>query len=174
MKFKNLLLKVYHWYEAHKQYFSTEGERGLIYLKDTNYTENLDKIEQLISRLESEDRLIKHIDAWPVKFKEFLSYDNPQFDWSNLDEDMFHEKLSHFLFSPMGAKYRIMFKFEGDLVCGEPAPRVLVSCLDFSHVMYESASQWVPAYDRLNMILEEANVTLIDSTEPAAIPIAVR
>ena len=143
-------------------------------MKDTNYTENLDKIEQLISRLESEDRLIKHIDAWPVKFKEFLSYDNPQFDWSSLDEDMFHEKLSHFLFSPMGAKYRIMFKFEGDLVCGEPAPRVLVSCLDFSHVMYESASQWVPAYDRLNMILEEANVTLIDSNEPAAIPIAVR
>ena len=39
---------------------------------------------------------------------------------------------------------------------------------------YESASQWVPAYDKLNSILEEANITMLDSDEPAAIPIAVR
>ena len=40
--------------------------------------------------------------------------------------------------------------------------------------MYESASQWVPAYDRLNLILDETNITMLDSTENAAIPIAVR
>ena len=60
---------MYHWYDAHKTYFSTEGERGLIYLKDTNYTEELARIEELVTRLEQEDGLIKHIDAWPVKFK---------------------------------------------------------------------------------------------------------
>ena len=67
-----------------------------------------------------------------------------------------------------------MFKFGGELECGAPAPRVIISCMEFSHVMYESASQWVPAYDRLNLILDEANITMIDSTENAAIPIAVR
>ena len=91
-----------------------------------------------------------------------------------------------------------MFKFLDDapLECGKPAPPVLVSCMEFSHVMYEtlimmifddhdsvnndndhryeSASQWVPAYDKLNSILEEANITMLDSDEPAAIPIAVR
>ena len=67
-----------------------------------------------------------------------------------------------------------MFKFGGELECGAPAPRVLISCMEFSHVMYESASQWVPAYDRLNLILDQANITMRDSEENAAIPIAVR
>ena len=60
---------MYHWYEAHKTYFSTEGERGLIYLKRTNYTQQLPGIETLVTRLQAETGLIKHIDAWPVKFK---------------------------------------------------------------------------------------------------------
>ena len=64
-----LLYPVYHWYEAHKTYFSTEGERGLIYLKRTNYTLQLPAIETLVTRLQAETGLIKHIDAWPVKFK---------------------------------------------------------------------------------------------------------
>ena len=64
-----MLYPVYHWYEAHKTYFSTEGERGLIYLKRTNYTHQLPGIETLVTRLQAETGLIKHIDAWPVKFK---------------------------------------------------------------------------------------------------------
>ena len=43
---------------------------------------------------------------------------------AGLDAANFQEKLSHFLFSPVGAKYRAMFKFDGELVCGEPAPQV--------------------------------------------------
>ena len=106
--------------------------------------------------------------------QEFLSYDDPDFSWSSLTDSGFQTSLSHFLYSPAGAKYRIMFKFSGELECGLPAPRVLISCMEFSHVMYESASQWVPAYDRLNLILEQANITVRGSDENAAIPIAVR
>ena len=65
---------MYHWYEAHKTYFSTEGERGLIYLKRTNYTQQLPGIETLVTRLQAETGLIKHIDAWPVKFKVTIKY----------------------------------------------------------------------------------------------------
>ena len=128
----------------------------------------------MIHRLQADQNLIRKIDAWPVKFKDFLSYDNPDFEWTELDEDLFHEKLSHFLFSPMGAKYRIMFKFAAPLECGKPAPRVLVTCMEFSHVMYQSASEWIPAYDRTNQILLQSNITVINSDQPAAIPVAVR
>ena len=170
----DLFFLVSKWYEAHKKYFSENGESGLIYLKETNYTENLAAIEKMIHRLEADQHLIRKIDAWPTQFKDFLSYDNPNFDWADLDEDLFHEKLSHFLFSPMGAKYRIMFKFARPLECGKPAPRVLVTCMEFSHVMYQSASEWVPAYDRTNQILLQANISMINSDQPAAIPVAVR
>ena len=162
------------WYEAHKKYFPEDGERGLIYLKETNYTENLQKIEDMISRLAGDKHLIKTIDSWTTKFKDFLSYDDPDFDWADLSEEMFQEKLSHFLFSPLGAKYRIMFKFSSDLECGVAAPRVLLSCIEFSHVMYKSASEWIPAYERTNNILLQSNITILNSEEPAAIPISTR
>ena len=67
-----------------------------------------------------------------------------------------------------------MFKFDGSLECGHPAPKVLVSCWEFAHVMYKSASEWVPAYDKLNLILDNSNITMADSTNSAVIPIAVR
>ena len=71
-------------------------------------------------------------------------------------------------------EYRIMFQFSAELECGEPAPPVLVSSFQFSHVMYQSASEWVPAYDKLHQLLDQSNVTQLGSDDPAAFPIAVR
>ena len=117
-------------------------------LQETNYTENFEKLDDMIANLESEQFVIRSIDSWHVQFKSFLEGDDPNFDWSLLNDTTFHEKLSHFLFAPMGAKYRNMFKFDGTLHCGEPAPPILVSSIDFMHYGFESATQWVPALDK--------------------------
>ena len=79
--------------------------------------------------------------------QKFLRVDDPSFEWASLNETTFHERLAHFLFAPMGAKYRIMIKFDGDLKCGHPAPQILVSSMDFTHIGFASASEWVPALD---------------------------
>jgi hypothetical protein len=44
-------------------------------------------------------------------------------DWSGVPRDWFQEQLAHFLFSPRGAKYKLNFQFQGDLQCGQPAPK---------------------------------------------------
>jgi hypothetical protein len=44
-------------------------------------------------------------------------------DWSVLQHDWFQDQLTHFLFSPRGAKYRLNFQFQDELQCGKPAPR---------------------------------------------------
>jgi len=168
--------EIYGWYLAHKKYFSSDGERGSIFIKETNYTENFEKLDDMIANLESEQFVIRSIDSWHVQFKSFLEGDDPNFEWSLLNDTTFHEKLSHFLFAPMGAKYRNMFKFDGTLHCGEPAPPILVSSIDFMHYGFESATQWVPALDKINYIVDNSNITQLKTGETgtAAFPMAVR
>ena len=50
-----------------------------------------------------------------------------------MKEDVFNERLTQFLFSPNDSRYRNNFKFSGDLICGEPAPPILVSSVKFTH-----------------------------------------
>ena len=50
-----------------------------------------------------------------------------------MEEGDFNERLTQFLFSPNGSRYRNNFKFSGDLVWGEPAPPILVSSVQFTH-----------------------------------------
>ena len=50
-----------------------------------------------------------------------------------MEEDDFNERLTRFLFSPNGSRYRNNFKFSGNLICGEPAPPILVSTVKFTH-----------------------------------------
>ena len=37
-----------------------------------------------------------------------------------------------------GSRYQNNFKFDGDLKCGEPAPPILVSSIEFSHPKFET------------------------------------
>ena len=44
-----------------------------------------------------------------------------------ISENEFNTYLTKFLFTPSGSKYQKMFRFDGDLKCGQPAPPITVS-----------------------------------------------
>ena len=74
-------------------------------------------------------------------------------EWDNLQEEFFMRKLTQFLFSPRGAKYKNQFKFSDSLECGggtdgNNVSKVLVSQINYQHISFQSASEWVPAMDR--------------------------
>ena len=53
-------------------------------------------------------------------------------DIENMDDDLFNKKLTQYLYSPSGGKYRHLFKFKNNtkLACGQTAPKPEVSpCL---------------------------------------------
>ena len=72
-------------------------------------------------------------------YQEYVEKTEPETpDWRNITDEYFQSKLSQFLFSPVGAKYRLNFLFEGELECGKPAPRwVILSFLSFKDVVHE-------------------------------------
>eukprot|EP00092_Neocalanus_flemingeri_P040503 GFUD01044108.1.p1 GENE.GFUD01044108.1~~GFUD01044108.1.p1 ORF type:complete len:1044 (-),score=198.42 GFUD01044108.1:97-3228(-) len=171
--------EVTNWYFAHKEYFPSDGEGGQLYLRSVNYSENFLKLDNLINNLEEQSDIIKYVDSWHREYKKFAE-EAEEVDWENITEEYFLKKLTQFLYSPRGAKYKNQFKFSSNLECGQLAPSVLVSSINYQHMGFESASEWVPAMDRVNLLVEDSNIssTLMDnnpvSTSNAVFPLAVR
>ena len=100
----------------------------------------------------------------------------------------FRQKLTQYLFSKDGSKYRLMFRYNGDLICGQPAPDIQVRIiqtfrkstnllfisslniyiqvlyfqmftLEFTHHLFSGPKEQIPAMNRVKGIVEEANFT---------------
>lgn len=150
------------WYYAHKEFFPADGEVGQIYIRGVNYSKNFVQLENLVNNLEGQSDIIKNVDSWVAQYKIFVEETDKEVDWTRLSEEFFMEKLIQFLFSPRGAKYKNQFKFSSSLECGSGTrdnvsrPRVLVSQINYQHTGFESASEWIPAMDRVTMMVEES------------------
>ena len=83
-------------------------------------------------------------------------------DWDNVSEQDFKRNLTQFLFSPRGARYKNQFKFSSDLLCGDQSPDILVSTINYQHVGFQSASEWVPAMDRVTNMVETSEISVSD------------
>ena len=125
-----------------------------------NYTSNFLLLEKLVQNLQNQSDIIKNVDSWLSEYKDFVERSN-SVDWDSLEEEFFMKTLTQFLFSPQGAKYKNQFKFSKPLECGssESTPRILVSQINYQHKSFKSASEWVPAMDRVNLLVEESNIT---------------
>ena len=114
-----------------------------------NYSKNFLEIERMVDDLRSQSDIIRNVDSWLTEFRSFVQETDDQVDWGALTEEFFMGKLTQFLFSPRGARYKTQFKFSSALECGSGSPRVLVSQVNYQHISFNSASEWVPAMDRL-------------------------
>ena len=83
-------------------------------------------------------------------------------DWDNMSEEAFLGNLTQFLFSPRGARYKNQLKFSSSLECGAKSPHILVSTVNYQHVGFQSASEWVPAMDRVTNLVEASNISVSD------------
>ena len=80
--------------------------------------------------------MIDNISPWDQAFKDYVNKikrEEEPFEELIKNETYFREKFTQFLFSPRGGIFQANFWFSSDLVCGEPAPDVLLQALPYSH-----------------------------------------
>jgi hypothetical protein len=80
----------------------------------------------------SSDKYLADFDPWYPGFEKYLQdyYVDSLEEIDSMSDDFFNEKLTQYLFSPGGGKYRHLFEFaenETELTCGKAAPKVIVS-----------------------------------------------
>ena len=128
-----------------------------VYLTGLDFAKELSSIEKLVSSLNRATDIVASVDSWWTQYTQFVNDQLPstEAEWS--------ETLTNFLFrlaslkqvvivlffalSPKGLRFTSNFKFESSstppepmqAVCGQPAPPILLSTFEFTHVKFEVA-----------------------------------
>ena len=144
---------LFKWFQWDAELFPREGEEGRVYMAGSLH-HRLTDIDSLLEEFENKPEYIKSVDGWYPGFKEYVNkhflQDRP-LPSHRIEEEEFSQLLTQYLFSPSGSRYQPNFQFSSDLVCGQPAPPILVSSLGFVHpkltggpgAAHLAAMQWV-------------------------------
>ncbi len=153
------------WFVTNEKYFPFGGERVTIWCSGLDYENELEQINQLALKLANQTDIIDNVDSWTTQYLEFIklpSYQMPPWDgdFQQLSNDTyFSHKMTQFIFSPLGAKYRGQIKFEYEPWCGNSAPNILMSDMTFTHKVFSGPHEHIPAMNRVKRIISEANLT---------------
>ena len=73
-----------------------------------------------------------------------------------MSKSEFSMVLSDFLHSSEGAKFKTDFEFDGELVCGEPAPPIRVSKFSVGFYQFSGPSEHIPAKHALETLVNSS------------------
>lgn len=150
---------LFKFFMKHEQYFSTDGEEGIIYFGNTNLTAELPNIEALMMRL-NESEYISEVDSWYLKYKKYWEKQGYLVPDPEETEEEFLDQLSMFLHSPSGSRYRAKnFLFNSTFGCTEPATQVLASSVEYKHHIMSDSQEEIRAMDELKHIVGTSNIS---------------
>ena len=107
------------------------------------------------------DKYLVEFDSWYTEFEKYLleyfvTNDKELF---SMTVDFFNEKLARFLYSPNGGKFRHLFEFDGEIRCGQAAPKVLMNSMMFQHKNVIATSDKIEAMTWLKNVIAQENFT---------------
>ena len=81
-------------------------------------------------------------------------------DWEEFaKKDKFSVIFSDFLFSSYGSNFKPNFKFDGELVCNQPAPPIIASKFKIDYLIFNGPEQHIPAKRKIEEIVKESNIS---------------
>ena len=144
------------WFIKIKQYFPFGGDRVTLYCYGLDISRDFGALQNLVAQLQGQVDIIDNVDSWTQNFQEYANDHfmgiEEKLPGATMNESFFSEKLAQFLFSPKGGKYRGRFEFDdddGELTCGSPAPKVLLSQINFVHKIFSGPEEHIPAMNRV-------------------------
>ena len=148
------------WVNTQRQFYPENGWQAELYSERLDEAD-LGKVEELVSGLEAlkeQGEVIRGYDCWWSPFKTFVE------ERTNLtghvSEDIggqFPSLLSEFLHSAEGARYKSDFKFETDLLCGQPAPDITASKCKIDYFHFSGPETHIPARLAVTDIIKSVN-----------------
>jgi len=153
------------WFGVNEKYFPFGGERVTVWFYNVNYTNEVENVLKLSNALKSQTDIIDKVDSWVEKFIDYSELYSPVLPSFFGNFDQFHDtlyfshKMTQFLYSPSGAKYRSQFKFDQGLLCGFSSPGIHLTDITFTHKVFQGPSQHIPAMNRVKTLIQEANLT---------------
>lgn len=146
-----------------REQFPNNGYEAMLLFGSYNYTAELKDLLHLTHELENRTDILHTVNSWPVAFQDFVhTYYDKDIGEDVLTDSKFREYLSKFLFSNDGGRYQMNFKFASKLTCGEPAPNITVTTIDFKFKPFTEREEYIPAKYAVESILSHYQFTTGD------------
>jgi len=149
------------WHKYNSIHFPSQGEKVTVFMENLDLPADLAKLDKIHEELKAQDDIIHSIDSWYLDFKKYMNEHflsgSAGIPEDKIDEDMFRKKLTQFLFGSVGSKHRLLLTYDGEITCGEPAPPINMSMIQFTHRLMAGPKEQIPAMNRVKKILKDAN-----------------
>lgn len=107
--------------------YPDQGYEAMILMGRLNYTNELNKIRDVIVEVENRTDLVHEMTNWLMPFHDFvLLYHDKDIFEGNVTDLEFRTFMTQFLLSQNGGKFQANIRFERKLECGEPSPNIKV------------------------------------------------
>jgi len=150
------------WIETHDEMFPSNGWEAHVYTGPIDHTNmvNMDKLVNRMEEMVANGKMIRRVHPWWRNLKNYARDTKRIQNFHDfLNPKDFNMIISDFLYSEAGAFLKKDFKFDGELVCGEPAPPILATRFSFQFFPFEGPSQTVPAKNEINRLVRESGVS---------------
>lgn len=153
------------WFAKNKEYFPFGGDRVTIFCHDLDYQHDFEALAHLSDSIKNQTDIVDDVDSWTDHFTKYINShflpmsQRPKLPVLQLNQSYFDDKLSQFFFSPRGGKYREQFEFAEPLQCGEPASKLILSTITFTHKIFSGPEEHIPAMNRIKELIANANIS---------------
>ncbi|MPC31550.1 Patched domain-containing protein 3 [Portunus trituberculatus] len=138
--------------QARQEQFPREGEHGYVYFANVTLPRDLPALASLAAALRASP-YVHSVGAWFLAFQNAL----PQ-GVAPLSPSQFHEALSLFLHSPLGARFIYDLEFVAPLRCRRAAPRVSAFRMHLQHRELHTMEEQRAALHEVRRLVAEAQV----------------
>eukprot|EP00092_Neocalanus_flemingeri_P063022 GFUD01076156.1.p1 GENE.GFUD01076156.1~~GFUD01076156.1.p1 ORF type:complete len:598 (-),score=161.58 GFUD01076156.1:7-1800(-) len=144
------------------QYYNPyRGWAAEVYTGGINHSD-LARMDNLVTQLETlkqKQLFIQDYHSWWTHFKTFTQDETNFTSWHDLsNSEDFPLVFSDFMFSSSGSKFKLDFKFDGELVCNSPAPPILASKFAIEYFPFDGPEEHVPAKDMIDHLIAQSGL----------------
>lgn len=147
--------------EKHEFYYPDEGHAAMLFLGEMDYNAEFRKLHSMTRELKNES-YVNDFETWVEPFRAYVlsNYNRDLTNSSLLVTDLqFKQYLSKFLYSPLGGRFQINFKFTERFNCGQQTPNITASSMSFKFSRFTGPEQYIPAMNHVKDIVKSTNIT---------------
>lgn len=145
-------------------FYPDEGHTAMVFLGKMNYNAEFRNLHGMVQKLKNES-YVTNFETWVEPFNAYIlsNYKRDLTNSSSLVTDVeFKQYLSKFLYSPIGGRYQVNFKFTDHFNCGHQTPNITASSMSFRFSRFAGPEQYIPAMNHVKDVVKSTNITTGD------------
>lgn len=144
-------------------YYPDEGNAAMVFLGEMDYNTEFSNLYEMTQNLRNQS-YVNELVTWVDSFQGYVlkNHGRNMNNISEVSDEEFKSYLSRFLYSPVGARFQINFKFSQQFRCGYPATNITGSSMSFNFPRFNGPSEYLPAMNHVKQLVASTNITTGD------------